>query len=269
MANLAIVGTHSTNGVAAIHSHLLRETTVKDLAEMFPERFNNKTNGVTPRRWLQVANPASEVITDAIGDGWITDLSQLTKLRPLAEDSSFRDSILKAKHKAKDAFRIWLRSSDVAVDTDAIFDCHVKRIHEYKRQLLNVLRSLCFTIGSAKTRKGSLNRGPFSLRAKRRRPITWPSSSSSSSTTWPRRSTGSAGSRPNQSCFPARLSCELAERLIPASDVSNQISTAGYEASGTSNMKFMMNGALRLARATGPLSRWPKRPEKKTSSSSA
>src|SRR6185503_1184093 len=139
--NLAIVGTHSTNGVAAIHSQLLRETTVKDLAEMFPERFNNKTNGVTPRRWLQVANPAlAEVITDAIGDGWITDLAQLTKLRPLAEDSSFQDSILKAKHKAKDSFRIWLRSSDVAVDTDAIFDCHVKRIHEYKRQLLNVLR---------------------------------------------------------------------------------------------------------------------------------
>src|SRR5262249_27808434 len=93
MANLAIVGSHSTNGVAAIHSQLLRTTTVKDLADMYPERFNNKTNGVTPRRWLLLTNPAlARTIIDAIGDGWITDLSQLSKLKPLATDKSFRDS---------------------------------------------------------------------------------------------------------------------------------------------------------------------------------
>ena len=106
MANLAIVGSHSTNGVAAIHSELLRTMTVKDLAEMFPERFNNKTNGVTPRRWLLLANPAlARTITEAIGDGWITDLGQLSKLKPLADDRGFRDAFRKAKREAKAAIR--------------------------------------------------------------------------------------------------------------------------------------------------------------------
>src|SRR6202041_3336391 len=112
MANLAIVGTHSTNGVAEIHSKLLRTTTVKDLADMFPERFNNKTNGVTPRRWLHLSNPAlSSAITQAIGDGWIKDLSQLRKLEPFAGDSAFSDSFLKAKKRAKHQFADWLRST--------------------------------------------------------------------------------------------------------------------------------------------------------------
>src|SRR5262249_12612433 len=142
MANLAIVGTHSTNGVAAIHSELLRTTTVKDLAEIFPQRFNNKTNGVTPRRWLLMSNPAlARVITDAIGDGWISDLSQLRKLRPLAGDKNLRDSFSKAKREAKLQFANWLKSSSgQTVDPDTIFDCQIKRIHEYKRQLLNALR---------------------------------------------------------------------------------------------------------------------------------
>src|SRR5262249_45049126 len=109
MANLAIVGSHSTNGVAAIHSQLLRTTTVKDLAEMFPERFNNKTNGVTPRRWLLLSNPAlARTITGAIGDGWITDLSQLTKLKPLAGDKGFRDSFRSATRETKAQFASWL-----------------------------------------------------------------------------------------------------------------------------------------------------------------
>ena len=142
MANLAIVGTHSTNGVAAIHSGLLRTMTVKDLAEMFPERFNNKTNGVTPRRWLLLANPAlSHAITEAIGDGWITDLSQLSKLKKLAGDKGFRGAVRKAKREAKSQFAQWLKTtSGQTVDPDTIFDCQVKRIHEYKRQLLNALR---------------------------------------------------------------------------------------------------------------------------------
>ncbi len=142
MANLAIVGSHSTNGVAAIHSELLRTTTVKDLAEMFPERFSNKTNGVTPRRWLLLANPAlAHAITEAIGDGWVTDLSQLKKLKPLADDQGFRDSLRSAKREAKSQFARWLKSSSgQTVDPDTIFDCQIKRIHEYKRQLLNALR---------------------------------------------------------------------------------------------------------------------------------
>ena len=142
MANLAIVGSHSTNGVAAIHSELLRTTTVKDLAGLFPERFNNKTNGVTPRRWLLLSNPAlADAITSAIGEGWITDLSQLEQLKPLAENEDFRQAFRKAKYQAKVRFADWLkRSSGVLVDPGTIFDSQIKRIHEYKRQLLNALR---------------------------------------------------------------------------------------------------------------------------------
>ena len=142
MANLAVVGSHSTNGVAEIHSNLLRETTLKDLAEIFPERFNNKTNGVTPRRWLLLCNPElSRLITDAIGDGWISDLSQLSKLKAFTADSGFRDDFRKAKRNAKRQFCDWFRwSTGQVLDPDAIFDCQVKRIHEYKRQLLNALR---------------------------------------------------------------------------------------------------------------------------------
>src|ERR1700726_2626632 len=142
MANLAIVGSHSTNGVAAVHSKLLRTTTVKDLAEMFPERFSNKTNGVTPRRWLLGANPElAGAITQAIGDRWITDLSQLNRLKPFAEDHSFREVFLNSKRETKARFANWLKAtSGQIVDPDTIFDCQIKRIHEYKRQLLNALR---------------------------------------------------------------------------------------------------------------------------------
>src|SRR5262249_55896462 len=112
MANLAIVGSHSTNGVAAIHSELLRRMTVNDLAELFPERFNNKTNGVTPRRWLLLANPAlAHSITEAIGDGWITDLAELAKLKPLADDAGFSESVRNAKRVAKSRFAQWLEST--------------------------------------------------------------------------------------------------------------------------------------------------------------
>src|SRR5256712_2501896 len=139
MAHLAIVGSHSTNGVAAIHSAMLRSVTVTALAAMVPKRFSNKTNGVTPRRWLLLANPAlARTITDAIGNGWITDLGQLGRLEPLAHDRSFRSAFFEAKRAAKSAFAQWLRSSSgQTVDPDTIFDFQVKRIHEYKRQLLN------------------------------------------------------------------------------------------------------------------------------------
>src|SRR5467141_1585870 len=124
MANLAIVGSHSTNGVAAIHSALLRSTTVKDLAETFPERFSNKTNGVTPRRWMLLANPAlARTITESIGEEWIADLGHLARLKPLADDRGFRDSVRAAKRSAKGAFAQWLRSaSGQTVDPDTIFD---------------------------------------------------------------------------------------------------------------------------------------------------
>src|SRR5204863_7535030 len=138
MANLAIVGSHSTNGVAAVHSKLLRTTTVKDLAETFPERCNNKTNGVTPRRWLLQSNPSlARVITAAIGERWITDLNQLRDLKPLARDSVFRQAFLAAKREAKVRFADWLKAtSGQTVDPDTIFYSQIKRIHAYKPPLL-------------------------------------------------------------------------------------------------------------------------------------
>lgn len=141
MANLAVVGTHSTNGVSAIHSDLVRKQLMPDFAEMFPERFNNKTNGVTPRRWLLLANPAlASLITESIGTGWVSDLTQLRKIVRLAEDSAFQARFRQAKLTAKTRFADWLKSATgQIIDPATIFDCQVKRIHEYKRQLLNVL----------------------------------------------------------------------------------------------------------------------------------
>src|SRR5262249_22728851 len=141
MANLAIVGSHSTNGVAAIHTDLLKSHVVPDFAEMFPERFSNKTNGVTPRRWLLVANPfLAGIITEAIGDQWIRDFSQIEKLKALADDSQFRSAFRDSKRRAKVRFVDWMRTATgQTVDPDTIFDSQIKRIHEYKRQLLNAL----------------------------------------------------------------------------------------------------------------------------------
>src|SRR6201987_2285330 len=142
MANLAIVGSHSKNGGDAGHSKLVRTTTVKDLAEMFPDRFSNKTNGVTPRRWLLEANPElSRAITEASGDKWITDLGQLSRLKALAGDSILQDAFHAAKRAAKVRFASWLKATTgQVVDPDTIFDSHINRIPEYKRQLLNALR---------------------------------------------------------------------------------------------------------------------------------
>ncbi len=175
MANLAIVGSHSTNGVSAIHSGLLRTTTVKDLADMFPERFNNKTNGVTPRRWLLLSNPSlAHVISDAIGDGWITDLDQLQKLKPLANDNGFAHAFLKAKRESKARFSDWLKArTGQAVDPDTIFDCQIKRIHEYKRQLLNALRIVVLYNRLRAIRNSICRQGRFSSLARQRRRITW------------------------------------------------------------------------------------------------
>jgi glycogen phosphorylase len=138
LAHLAIVGSHSTNGVAALHSELLERRVVPDFAALFPERFNNKTNGVTPRRWLLLANPSlAAVITDAIGDGWITDLAQLEKLKLLADGRAFRLAVTLAKRDAKTRFLRWLDMP--GINPDSIFDAQIKRFHEYKRQLLNAL----------------------------------------------------------------------------------------------------------------------------------
>jgi starch phosphorylase len=254
MANLAIVGSHSTNGVAAIHSRLLRTTTVKDLAEIFPERFNNKTNGVTPRRWLLLANPAmAHTITDAIGDGWITDLSQLIRLKPLAADKAFRDGFLKAKREAKSRFAAWLKSkSGITVDPGAIFDCQIKRIHEYKRQLLDALRIVVLYNRLRDKPNSDMAPRIFFFAGKAAPAYYLAKLIIKFINRLAATINGDPATRGRlQIVFLPEYDVSLAERLIPASDVSNQISTAGYEASGTSNMKFMMNGALTIGTRDG------------------
>jgi starch phosphorylase len=254
MAHLAIVGTHSTNGVAAIHSELLRTRTVKDLAEMFPERFNNKTNGVTPRRWLLLANPAlARTITDAIGDGWITDLSQLGKLKPLAADPAFRSDFRRAKEAAKRRFADWLKATTgQVVDPETIFDCQVKRIHEYKRQLLNALRVV--VLYNRLRANPGLEMAPrtFFFAGKAAPAYHLAKLIIKFINNLAGTIAGDPAVRDRlRVVFLPEYCVTLAEYLIPASDVSNQISTAGYEASGTSNMKFMMNGALTIGTRDG------------------
>ena len=254
MANLAIVGSHSTNGVAAIHSELLRTRTVRDLAELYPERFNNKTNGITPRRWLLLANPPlASTITDAIGDGWITDLNQLSRLRPLADDGDFRTAVREAKRTAKARFAEWLKSTTGQdVDPETIFDCQVKRIHEYKRQLLNALRIV--VLYNRLRANPDLEMAPrtffFAGKAAPAYHL------AKLIIKFINNLAGAVAGDPSvrdrlRIVFLPEYCATLAEHLIPASDVSNQISTAGYEASGTSNMKFMMNGALTIGTRDG------------------
>ena len=254
MANLAIVGSHSTNGVAAVHSRLLRTMTVKDLAEMFPDRFSNKTNGVTPRRWLLEANPdLSRAITEAIGEEWITDLSQLSRLKALSGDSGLQEAFHESKRKAKARFAEWLKTtSGQVVDPDTIFDSQIKRIHEYKRQLLNALRIIvCYNRLRANPKLELMPRTFFfagkAAPAYRLAKLIIKFINNLAATI-----DGDPIVRGRMKVvFLPEYNVSLAERLIPASDVSNQISTAGYEASGTSNMKFMMNGALTVGTLDG------------------
>ncbi|HUB25676.1 MAG TPA: glycogen/starch/alpha-glucan phosphorylase [Tepidisphaeraceae bacterium] len=254
MANLAIVGSHSTNGVAEIHSKLLREKTVHDLAEMFPERFSNKTNGVTPRRWLLLSNPAlAAAITSAVGGDWMTDLDELEKLKPLTDDTHFRDEFATAKRQAKLRFVDWLKAtSGQEVDPDTIFDCQIKRIHEYKRQLLNALRVVVlYNRIRANPNLATVPRTFFfagkAAPAYHLAKVIIKFINNLAATI-----DGDPAMRGRiKVLFLPEYCVTLAERLIPASDVSNQISTAGYEASGTSNMKFMMNGALTIGTRDG------------------
>jgi len=254
MANLAIAGSHTTNGVAAIHSELLRKMTVKDFAEMFPERFNNKTNGITPRRWLLLSNPAlSGVITQAIGDGWITELTQLKKLKQFADDKGFCEDFLKAKSLAKTKFADWLKSTTGQyVDADSIFDCQVKRIHEYKRQLLNALRIVVLYNRLRKNPRLKIQPRTFFFAGKAA-----PAYHLAKLIIKFINNLGTAIDKDPEIngrlkvVFLPEYCVSLAEILIPATDVSNQISTAGYEASGTSNMKFMLNGALTIGTRDG------------------
>jgi len=254
MAHLAVVGSHSTNGVSEIHSGLLRSSLLKDFVEMFPERFNNKTNGVTPRRWLLMANPPfARLITEAIGGDWVTSLNRLEALAPLADDAVFRERYTQAKREAKVRFVDWLvRTSGRAVDPDSMFDAQIKRIHEYKRQLLNVLH-IVILYGRLR-RDPALGAAPrtFFFAGKAAPAYRFAKLIIKLINNVARTLDEDAVSRGRlKVLFLPDYNVSLAERLIPASDVSEQISTAGYEASGTSNMKFMMNGALTVGTRDG------------------
>ncbi|WP_319475253.1 glycogen/starch/alpha-glucan phosphorylase [Marispirochaeta aestuarii] len=254
MAHLSIVGTHSTNGVAALHTELLRSRVVPDFAELYPERFNNKTNGITQRRWLLKSNPAlSSLITEHIGEDWITDMTRLKKLAPLAEDAAFRKRFEEVKQEAKERLaEVLAADHGFVIDPGSIYDVQIKRIHEYKRQLLNALHIVMLYGRIRKGETKNLIPRTF-LFAGKAAPgyqlakliIKLINNISVVVNGDP------AASRYLRVYFIPNYRVSLAEKIFPAAEVSEQISTAGTEASGTGNMKFMCNGALTLGTLDG------------------
>ena len=254
MANLAIVGSHSTNGVAAIHSGLLRTTTVKDLAELFPGTVQQQDQWRHTAALVVAGQPAArDAITEAIGDRWTVDLNELRRLKPLATDSNFQGRSFAPSAQAKVKFADWLKQvSGQVVDPDTIFDCQVKRIHEYKRQLLNALRVVVLYNRLRANPKLDLPPRTFLFAGKAAPAYHFAKVIIKFINNLGAVIDADPAMRGRMKVvFLPEYCVSLAERLIPASDVSNQISTAGYEASGTSNMKFMMNGALTIGTRDG------------------
>ena len=254
MANLAIIGSHSVNGVAELHSELVKTSLVPDFHRIWPERFNNKTNGVTQRRWLLRANPQlAALITDAIGDGWLRNLDELKKLEPFCTDSAFVAAFAKVKaaNKARLADQI-AQSARVTVDPESIFDIQVKRIHEYKRQLLNIMSVIHEYL--AIVEDGAPPAVPRTyIFAGKAAPGYWAAKQIIKLIN----SVALAVNRDHRArehlrvVFLPDYRVSLAEIIIPAADISEQVSTAGTEASGTGNMKFALNGALTLGTLDG------------------
>ena len=254
MGQLAFVGSHKVNGVSALHTELMKETVFHDLHQLFPDRICNKTNGITPRRWLMQANPRlTRLIRDAIGDKVLDNIDDLTELNKLATDAEFQRRFAEVKRANKaDLARLINRDLGIQLNPSALFDVHVKRIHEYKRQLLNILATIA----------------------------TYESIRSHPEKTWVPR-VKIFGGKAAASYWQAKLiiklandvakvinndpavhdllkvvfvpnyNVSLAETIIPAADLSEQISTAGMEASGTGNMKFALNGALTIGTLDG------------------
>jgi len=254
MAYLAIVGSFSVNGVAALHSRLLKEGLFRDFFELWPERFNNKTNGVTPRRWLAACNPElADLINSRIGPGWVTDLNQLAGIAPLADDPEFQTLWRDVKYQNKARLAALLEARcGIKVSPEMMFDVQVKRIHEYKRQLLNVLHAihlydrLARGDGDTMVPRAIIIGGkaaPGYVMAKNIIKVI----------------SNVAGVVNSAPCTENRLrmvflpdyNVSAMEIICPAADLSEQISTAGKEASGTGNMKFMMNGALTIGTLDG------------------
>jgi glycogen phosphorylase len=254
MVNLAIVGSHTTNGVSDLHTHMVKTSLVPDFYQLWPDRFNTKTNGVTPRRWLLQANPLlADLITSTIGSGWITDLGKLRALEPYAQNPDFQQAFMKVSRSSKTLLtQIIYDRCRVAVSPDALFDVHVKRIHEYKRQLLNVMQIIHQYLRMIQDGKTPPVPRVY-IFAGKAAPGYWAAKQLIKLIT-------SVGQVINADprvqglikvVFLPDYRVSLAEQIVPATDVSEQISMAGTEASGTGNMKFAMNGALTIGTHDG------------------
>jgi len=254
MANLCLVGTSSVNGVAQLHTEILKSTLFKDFYELWPEKFHNVTNGITPRRWLLKANPSlSQLISESIGEGWITHLDDLAKLEKFASNKAFLDALAKIKNCNKRQLASWTRKNlGIELNPDAIYDVQVKRLHEYKRQLMLALYIVMLYNRLVSDSKYDPVPRQFIFAAKA-------APGYYMAKLIIRFIHGIAGVVNSNPKTRDRLSVaflpdyrvSLAEKIMPASEVSEQISLAGMEASGTGNMKFMMNGALTLGTYDG------------------
>jgi len=259
MANLAIVGSHAVNGVAAMHTEILKTDVFRDFYEIWPQKFSNKTNGISQRRWLKSANPKlSRLITEAIGEGWVTDLFQLKRLAGAASDAAFgerwraakRDNKLQLLKIIEEQYR--RRGEMITINPDSLFDCQVKRIHEYKRQLLNALHAI--------TLYNRIKDHPNGEHVPRTIIFAGKAAPGYFMAKLIIKLINAIGNTVNSDkdvgallrvVFLADYRVSLAERIFPASELSEQISTAGTEASGTSNMKFALNGALIIGTMDG------------------
>merc|ERR1719410_2728150 len=254
MAHLAIVGSHAVNGVAALHSELIKKTLFKHFYELWPEKFQNKTNGITPRRWLLLCNPLlADLISEKIGDEWPSHLDQLTQLKQFAKDARFQDDVMKVKQNNKNKLAEYLKEvTGVDVNPCSLFDIQVKRIHEYKRQLLNILHVV--------TMYTRIKRDPSASFTPRTVMIGGKAAPGYYMAKQIIKLFNRVGHVINNDpvvgdrlkiIFLENYRVTLAEKIIPAADLSEQISTAGTEASGTGNMKFMLNGGLTLGTLDG------------------
>ncbi len=253
MAHLATVASHTVNGVAALHSRLLRETVLRDFAEMYPQRFTNVTNGVTPRRFVALANHGlSDLLTEALGPGWLTDLDRLKDLNKFADDASFREKWRAIKRSNKERFAKWLVAErGLGVDTASLFDAQCKRIHEYKRQHLNALHALWLF---DRVRRGATDLTPRTILIAGKAA---PAYHMAKLIIRFLHGIGEAIERDPiarkvlRLVFVPDFNVKNAQRIYPAAELSEQISTAGKEASGTGNMKFAMNGAVTIGTLDG------------------
>ncbi len=254
MGELAFIMAHKVNGVSALHTELVKQTVFADLHRIHPDRIINQTNGITPRRWLYGCNPSlRHLITDAIGEGWVTDLEQLTALKDKRDDAAFIDAFMASKRENKVNLSNWIgQTMGVTLDPDAMFDVQIKRIHEYKRQLMNLLETVALWnemrdnpnadwTPRVKIFGGKAAPGYFVAKDIIRLINDVAQVINADPVTGDRL----------KIVYPPNYNVTMAERLIPAADLSEQISTAGKEASGTGNMKFALNGALTIGTLDG------------------